>query len=41
MTIVSKNEMLIQYVAGFVMKGFLGGWTLLMKSVGLVNTEET
>ncbi|RCH86896.1 glycerol ethanol, ferric requiring protein [Rhizopus azygosporus] len=23
-------------IAGFVMKGFLGGWTLVMKSVGLV-----
>ena len=27
-------------LAGFVMKGFLGGWTLVMKSIGLVRYVE-
>lgn len=26
----------LETIAGFVMKGFLGGWTLVMKSIGLV-----
>jgi chloride channel 3/4/5 len=27
-------------IAGFVMKGFLGGWTLVMKSIGLVSITQ-
>jgi hypothetical protein len=33
-----KKRLIFPFLAGFVMKGFLGGWTLVMKSVGLVSS---
>jgi chloride channel 3/4/5 len=37
---ISLADVLIYLlIAGFVMKGFLGGWTLVMKSIGLVSEK--
>jgi heme A synthase len=33
-----KKRLIFPFLAGFVMKGFLGGWTLVMKSIGLVSS---
>lgn len=35
-SVVTERLFFFTRVAGFVMKGFLGGWTLAMKSIGLV-----